>query len=322
MSHRLLESVRRHRGRLVVGLTALLTAAAALVVVPQLASAAPPPPPPTELVVDSALSFAVPNTPGRGSSYVVKDVPFTVSFHTDQPLSTTRATTVSLTVAASGPDPAVTVTTSVAKYVTTGSFTGLLRSAAANDVLLTVTAQDDLGLVGTLNINVLDKSVTVPKSANVTLTGIGGGGGPGVPCVATPADQTCGDLRLPETGGVLSDQFLSQGLCPVGIPCRRTGPYSMQAIVAIDSATYNRANPIEFVAKCDKTLCPGKGVKDYGVYVQVFANTPPVLSPPCAAKGVVGSDQDFCTDYIQSKRDGAGDVHLYVEARDDLKIIW
>jgi hypothetical protein len=83
-----------------------------------------------------------------------------------------------------------------------------------------------------------------------------------------------------------------------------------------------RDNPVVFVAKCDKSLCAGKGIKTYTLKVQTDLGTAPIVSPPCAAKGVVDSGKDFCTDYVQSTRDGAGDVLLYVLFAADAKIIW
>jgi hypothetical protein len=319
MSHRLLESARRHRARVIAGLTLLLAAAATSVAAPQLASAAPAPTA-TAITVTSALSpsISVPNTPGAGTSYIVKDVPFTVSFTTDFPLSTTHDTTVTLTVT-NGPDAGTTASTSVPKDATNGTITGVVLPTVANGVVLSVANPDDPAVTpGTITVDVLKNHLSAPSTSK--LTGIGGGGGPGVRCVPTATDPTCGDLLLPETNGVLSNQLLSQGSC-VGV-CRTPAGSVLQALVEVDPTIYNANNPIEFVAKCDKTLCPGKGVKTYTVMVQLTPTSTPAVSPPCLSKGVVTPPQMFCTDYVQSSRNGAGDVLLYVELPIDAKIIW
>ncbi|MGY2874245.1 hypothetical protein ACVW00_001435 [Marmoricola sp. URHA0025 HA25] len=318
MSHGVLDPVRRHRSRLVAGLT-LVLAAGALFVVPPLASASPAPTA-TAIIVDTAFSasITVPDTPGVGASYVVQDDAFTVSFHTDLPLSTTHDTTVTLTAAGTS----VTATGIVPKDVTTGTISGVVLPDPANGVVLTVTAPDPAVAAGTITVDVLATSLTAPSSTK--LTGIGGGGGAGLKCVPTTNDPTCGDLLLPESAAVQSGELLSRGSCAnvcgtiTGADLRSV----LQLLVKVDPLVYNKSNPIEFVAKCDKTLCPGKGVKTYSVKVQLKPGDPVVVSPACLSKGVIASTQEFCTDYVQSSRNGAGDVLLYVELPIDAKIIW
>jgi hypothetical protein len=318
MSERLPKRARPRGSRL---LGALLITVAGLVA-PTTWAVAAPPLTATAITVTQVYtpSITVPDTPGAGAPYVVAGVPFTVDFATDAPLSTTRSTTVTLSVT-SGPDAgAVTASVDVPKNVTSGSLTGVVLPTSANGVSLRVAVADVAVAAGTATLDVLKSSLSAPASSK--LTGIGGGGGPGVPCRPTAADPTCGDLRLPESHGVLSDQLLSTGAC-AGV-CSTTAPGAavLQLLVAVDPAVYHRQNPIEFVAKCDKTLCPGKGIKTYSVSVQLTPGSAPQVSPPCPAKGVVGATQDFCTDYVQSSRDGAGDVLLYVELPVDAKIIW
>jgi hypothetical protein len=104
--------------------------------------------------------------------------------------------------------------------------------------------------------------------------------------------------------------------------CNGKGSFLFQVLVAVDDDVYNKDNPIEVVAKCDKALCKGGGINSYNVYVELTPGSGAQLSPPCTSKGVVSDGQDFCTDYVQSRRDGAGDLYLYVELPIDAKIIW
>jgi len=305
----------RYRRRIATGLAILLAIAAAAFATGSLAEAAPPPPPPViQLTVSnvSTPSITVPNTPGAGAPYVVKGVPFTVDFTSNLPLSTNKSTSVILTVT-SGPDAGdVSATVDVPAGGTTGTFTGVVLPSEGNQVGIKVAVNDRKTTVlpGTRAFDVLKTSLSAPSSS--TLTGFGGGGGPGVPCNASPTDPVCGDLQLAEPNGVLSNQLLAQG----------AGGSFLQVLVAVDPAVYNQANPIEVVAKCDKSLCSGKGIKSYSVLVQLTPGSPPVSSPACASKGVVDPGLKFCTDYVQSTRDNAGDVHLWVLLTEDAKIIF
>ena len=81
-------------------------------------------------------------------------------------------------------------------------------------------------------------------------------------------------------------------------------------------------HPFTFIAKCDKSLCAGKGIKSYKLKVSLDAGVAPTTSPACTAKGVVNAGAEFCTDYVQSTRDGAGDVLLYLLFVRDARIIF
>lgn len=266
-------------------------------------------------------SIDVPNTPGAGDPYIVRNVAFTVDFILDAPLSTNKSTTLALTVL-TGPDAGnVTVRYDVPAEATSGSVTGVVLPSAYNGVTLQLadTTRRSEVAPDTATIDVLKTSSTAP--ANSKLTGWGGGGGVGVSCRPTTADPVCGDLLLPESNGVLSPQLLSQGACnTLDGRCGANGSF-LQALVETDPGVYNKQNPIEIVAKCDKTLCQGKGVGSYQVAVQLVSGAGLVTSPPCTQKGVITSGE-FCTDYISSKRDIAGDLLLVVLVPYDAKIIF
>jgi hypothetical protein len=315
----LTNSIRRHRTRVVAGLAVLAAAATGLVVAPQLASAVPPPPvviTAGPVTVDPS-SVAVPAA-GKYAPFVIKNVGFSVHFATSATLSNT--TTFTLTVD-SGPDKGLVLGT---YDMPKGDQSGDIVAAsgvptAANNVSLKVSARGTTA--GLTRVDVVDKFVMGASSA--ALIGIGAGGGEGVPCnpTSTVGDQTCGDLYMP-AGASVSGQLLTQGLCDAD--CKYSTGSVLQWLADLNPAPGFdfHANPITFVAKCDKTLCSKKGVSSYSVKVQTDVSVAPIQSPACAAKGVVDAGKDFCTDYVQSKRDGAGDVLLTVLFAADAKIIW
>jgi hypothetical protein len=318
MSH----SPARRRNRL-IGLLAVVAVAATMLVTAPSAEAGKPSKPgqtPTTaatITIDPVRSTAVPETDGiRGASYVVHGDSFDVGFTTDVPLSTSKTTTVVLTVT-SGPDRGtLSLTTDVAPGVTAGTITGAVLPTPANNVTLKVAvdARKTDVTPGTLTIDVLKTSLHVATPSN--LTGIGGGGGPGVPCDPTPADPNCGDLILPTGSTVNTGLLLAQG-CGLD-NCVE----SYLQLLFGTSAPASKTNPFTFIAKCDKSVCAGKGIKTYKLSVSLDAGTAPTTSLACRDKGVVNAGAEFCTDYVQSTRDGAGDVLLYLLFVRDAKIIF
>jgi hypothetical protein len=247
---------------------------------------------------------------------VVKNLPFDVHFTTNIPLSTSKTTTVVLTVA-SGPDQGtVSISYDVAPNVTSGTIGGAVLPTPANGVALKVAvdARKTDVTPGTRSVDVLKTSLPAPQSS--ALTGIGGGGGIGTACDPTPADPVCGDLILPPGSTANTPLLLAQG-CGDSV-CLSS---YLQVLFGV-SADASRSNPFTFVAKCDKSLCAGKGIKSYKLKVALTADATPVTSPACTVKAVVNPGADFCTDYVQSTRDGAGDVLLYLLFVRDARIIF
>ncbi|RNM13827.1 hypothetical protein [Nocardioides pocheonensis] len=319
MSHHVIAAVRRRRTAL--GWAALLLAVPA-VVLGNLSLASASAPVTATITVAKVYSPSIPgpSDPG-GAQLVVKSVAFTVDFTTDAPLSNGGSTLVTLTVT-SGPDKGLVLGSA---SLPGGQQSGSVVAAAgiphaANNVGLKLTAKSPGTAPGTATVDVLKTFVSAPGSS--TLTGIGGGGGAGVPCDPSPTDQTCGDLRLPSSSSATSGLLLTQGLCAGATGCNLTAGSVLQWLANLDPSV-GPTNPVVFVAKCDKSLCPGKGIKTYTVSVEKSGTHDVFPSPPCAAKGVVDDvDLGFCTDYVQSTRDGAGDVLLYVLFAKDAKIIW
>jgi hypothetical protein len=311
--------VRRRRTRL-IGLLSVVAVAAAMLVTAPIAEAGKPAPAPAATISItnvSTPSIQVPTSGGSADlSYVVKNTPFDVTFSSDMALSATKTTTVVLTVT-SGPDQGtVSPTIDVAPGSTGGTFTGVVLPTPANNVTLKVAvdARKTDVTPGTLTVDVLKTSNSY--STPSTLTGIGGGGGPGIPCDPTPEDPNCGDLILPSGSTVNTGLLLAQG-------CGEQNCVESYLQLLFGTTTdADRANPFTFIAKCDKSVCTGKGIKSYKLSVSLDANKTPTTSPACTDKGVVNSGAAFCTDYVQSTRDGAGDVLLYLLFLRDAKIIF
>lgn len=319
---RLLEPVRRHRIRFMAVLAALAAAGAGLVVVPQLASAAAPVPITISVGKAHMTQVTVPAQDSKYSAFVFKDAEFAVPFRTSAPLSTSTTTKVTLSIDSGKTKSIVLGTVDLAPNDQDSEIiapSGL--PTVANNVTLTISVKGSSVTPGTTTVDVVGTHV----SSAVALTGIGAGGGPGVPCnpTSTPGDQTCGDLVFPE-GATVPAQLLTQGLCTTD--CKFSGGSVLQWLATLSGV--DTTHPVTFIAKCDKSLCSGKGIKSYHVFAQTdikdTGGNPvfPTESLPCSSKGVVDTGKDFCTDYVQSTRDGAGDVLLYVLFAADAKIIW
>jgi len=329
MSHSTRTSVSRGSHRLRTPLALLLAAIAGIVTAsfgPGSASAAPTPK--TIITIDTAYTQPTPPAAnGRGPSYVVAGQPFTVTFHVSAPLSTTKTTRLLLT--SSSAAGTISIPFDLEATKTWGIIPDAVLDHALNNVQLKLDVAPSKNTVqpGTLNVDVLKTSLRIPASGAGTsslLVGFGGGGGVGVPCSPTPSDQVCGDLIVPSTRTVTSDLLVSQGCitCDIG-----DASSFLQALFVAptpgatpeEQLAYARQNPLTLIVKCDKSLCAGKGIKSYNFDVLLTPTSEWTTSQACATKGVVDADKLFCTDYVQSTRDNAGDLLLYVLFADDLK---
>lgn len=225
-----------------------------------------------------------------------------------------------LSVKATGPGTLSSSTISMAGGVSSQDFS-LSYSTYAPNVSVTVSVpngrQASTVAPGTSNLFDVQKYLdTYASSPGVPFRQGEGAGG----CAdATTDDPVCGVAILPHgagSGGVL----LSVGGCdPVrDVNCKN--PLVVQMIAnfndALGNPLYSKTDPATVLVICDKTACKGKGVSSYNVYATLSsingANPALSVSPPCAVKGQVNVDSDFCTDYVTSHRDNAGDLLLYV----------
>ena len=127
---------------------------------------------------------------------------------------------------------------------------------------------------------------------------------------ATPAAPVCGIVILPQ-GASSPDVLLSLGPCDdtAYSGCGDARGSIVQTIVGLDG--YTRTSPATVLIKCDKTVCGGGAIHTKQLSYTRFGNAPLTTAEDCPAKGTVGLGQLACVDYVQSRRDGSGDTHLY-----------
>lgn len=288
-----------------------------------------PPDPATQIrfVAVSTPSIALPDAPGTPASFIVQDVPFDAAVEfldgagNPAPLSSNQDVKLRLSVG-TGPDsPADLAVLTVPKGQTTASFSGVSLATPANGVVLraaSVPKKPADAIAGdSAPVDVLEQFVAAPASSG--LVSIGGAGDAGTGCEATPSSPVCADLVLPNAAGVLSDILLSLGACDAVVEC--TGSV-VQALVGLSPDAYTRDAPATLVMKCDKTLCGGGGIPSFDLLVDLTYDGAPTTepAPACPSKGTVGADQTFCVDYVQSTRDNAGDLHLFLLFVQDARV--
>lgn len=138
--------------------------------------------------------------------------------------------------------------------------------------------------------------------------------------VVDKAHPMCGLVQLSAgaTGGV----GLSLGACPVGQPCS-SGALVTQLIANLsdssNTALYSRTSPATMTIICDKSICGQAGVTKFTALWAQLATDDLRPAPACPSKGIIGPDQTYCTDYVSSTRDNAGDLHLVVLFLQDVR---
>ena len=288
---------------------AVLTAVLAVAATSAPAGAAP--------VKGSLAVLAVTDTES-GLAAPVQDRPFDVVVQVldaaGQPTTVSQATTIALEEVA-GPGELGGHTTAVIPRNGSGAtISGATYSQYANGVDLRVRSVSGVALA--------PADVTV----DVALTAVGRAANPNVPlelsdpaCVApTPEVPTCGYLLLPN--GARGNVTLSLGSCD-GIPdteCRAVGNTTALVAMALAELTdadgnplYGKQNPATLIVACDKTLCGGQGVPKLPLLYDLDNTGALLLAPACPDKGVLGTDQKACIDYVQSTRHD-GDLYSYL----------
>jgi hypothetical protein len=150
-------------------------------------------------------------------------------------------------------------------------------------------------------------------------------------CHVTESDPICVELILPAGTGpgpaILAlgtcTNYFGVGTCAAGVLIR----YLPNLKDADGNDIYTKSFPWTMIVHCDKSggACPGKGVKSYNVLIDgnddgVFLTPPACLSanhdiidPSLTVTLPDGSTKpaEYCTDYVSSHRDNAGDIQLY-----------
>jgi hypothetical protein len=162
------------------------------------------------------------------------------------------------------------------------------------------------------------------KTATVGTAFTDGIGGDTACANATSTAPVCGIVVLPRGAG--ASVLLSVGVCDVGgsyAPCyegsKKTGGAVVQALFAQPSTPYGVDDPLTIIVKCDKTLCGTGSIQDLLVTYSLGGNAPLVAADPCPAKNTMATAGTPCVDYVQSKRDGSGDTHLYLLTDRDIR---
>lgn len=282
------------------------------------AASAAPPPPAGSLDVAVSSNVSVPATAGAPALLIERSVPFDVTVTVldvdGNPLvlSSSKSTTVHLTV---GGEAVGTVVVPGGASSATGSAT---VATSANDLRVHAVAKVPAGtkvneppLDGDSNaFDVMGDVASIPQSMLNDPNVLVSAAGVNAPCEATVQKPTCVDLLLPF--GATSAAFFATGECDAAVAC--TSPdRELQLLLANFGAGTSNTNPATAIVKCDKSLCPGGGIQTYTLQVSLSGDgaLPSSAAPACASKGVVDTG-DFCVDYVQSKRDGSGDTHLYL----------
>jgi hypothetical protein len=192
----------------------------------------------------------------------------------------------------------------------------------ANQVSLTVSAGKGSKAISTSSsesqlFDVIKTFKPVPSIVGAGSAGIGGDSSNNC-SVATSANPVCGILVLPF--GTSSPALLTLGACDATYAkCGSTKGDVVQALVDLSGGSYSKTAPATLIVKCDKSLCGGGAIQNVHLSFSLGGNTPLGDALACPAKNTIGADQDACVDYVQSKRDGSGDTHLYLLFDHDMR---
>ncbi|HSU01251.1 MAG TPA: hypothetical protein VLK03_01775 [Nocardioides sp.] len=322
-------SLRRLLTLLVIGVLAAVLGGLG----PGPATAAPPAP--TEIRIDTITSAvtAPSGTPGTAIPTVLvvadQELTVTVSFYdsTGRPAAFTKDTRIAVT---SGQAAVTPLQTLVRKGVTRAGVTVSI-GVPVNQVRLTVAfttgkvSDSDTALDGE-RFDVLSELRFEGVTPEVAFeAGIGGRDD----CSqATAQDPVCGVVILPRGAGG-GEVLLSLGACEPdpepGAPpaidysgCGDERGVVVQTLADLEGYT-STTTPATMIIKCDKILCGGGSVQDQTLSYTLDGNADLGTAPACPAKGTLGPEP-ACVDYVQSKRDGAGDTYFYLLLLKDARV--
>lgn len=269
-----------------------------------------------------------PDVPSAPDILLAKGKAFTVTVNTGVPdgaggltplaASFNKDTTITLTsVAATGNSSAIKGKIVILKGESEGKV-DVTPAAAANGVVITATVT-----AGSTEAKAIPAASTDQFDVMGTESSPNGPGNnfwstktDGTACSPDKTTTTCADLVLPN--GTLQNLVLSTGLCDPALLGCGSNKLLVQALV--DLTGYSRTSPATLIVKCDKTACPGSGVPNFHLLVNLAPQGSLVdplqadgFAPSCTTKGVVDplpSPYTYCVDYRSSKRDNAGDLLL------------
>jgi hypothetical protein len=303
--------IRKHSliRRSLVVLSAVLLATAWAVGISTPASAAPA----------KALEIvSVTNTQESGLGLLVQGQEFAVEVRvvTNSGRTTTVSEETRITVTASEPTlEGKSQNGTNATIPANGSgttFSRLTFSPFNNDVVLTVSVQSGVELLADeISVDFALTAVGREAEPNMVVTDDA--------CVApTEVVPICGQLLLPHGAmsngpGGRSDVVLSIGSCENLGPCRTVDGIALVATGAFNAGElYDKTSPATLVIACDKVLCGGTGVPKLPL-IYTFNNDGDLdqRADGCPRKGVIGTEQKACVDYVSSTRSD-GDLYLHL----------
>jgi hypothetical protein len=313
--------VPRRRGLVFLLLCCLVAALGGLV--GTTAATATSPTAPVTMVITSVTGAQAPaGTPNASVPFALVKAgdPFTVNVaffdSASNPASFNNDTTLKVTSTAGTLSPSTGVAQAGA---TTAQITTSLATAA-NQVGLTVTVASGpaKGLTtgppaAGQRFDVLSQLRFEASSTDFT-QGIGGDAN----CTnATKTAPVCGIVVLPN-GAASSQVLLSLGACD-STGYSKCGSTKGSVVQTLFAGTYPSDAPATLILKCDKTLCGVAAIQNVHANFTLTGNGSLEQAPQCPAKNTVGPGQHACVDYVQSKRDGSGDTHLYLLFTGDLR---
>ena len=266
-----------------------------------------------------ALTFTSVADHASGFPAPVKGQPFDVTVTAvdvnGQPAAVNKATPISLSVLVGAGTLSGTTTGSIPKNSTTGTISGAVYSAFGNFQKFGVSSPQLTGTDFTVDVQaLLAFTQTKPNKAAKIST-----------CTAMSATQpTCATLLLPN-GAVSTQTLVTEQSCrtDLGFTCRSLSGVTALMVdgIANFGTLYSRSAPATLIVGCDKTICGNGGVKDFDLLAQLKNDPTPGLAPACPRKGQIDPNaaQGYCVDYVQSTRDNAGDLFLYLLFADDVR---
>jgi hypothetical protein len=229
------------------------------------------------------------------------------------PATYPTATSVNLT--APGPGQLATTQATIPAGASTATIATSYSSPTAALQITARTVNNKSALTGTSAAFPIELVLSLLDGESAALKD-GTAGADGSACTTVDAAHPmCGLLSLPSGAG--GRVALSLGVCPAGQTCR-DGALVTQFIADM-ADRYTRTSPARMTIVCDKSLCGGGGVPKYRALWSPTGTTELVTTPTCPAQGVIGADQEFCTDTVSSRRDNAGDLRLVVLFLEDVR---
>ena len=269
---------------------------------------------PTPTLIASAVTSTIappcgPPACSVPSVLAVVGTPFTLTVTltaSGVPAAFKQDTTLTLTATGGGTiSPASVV---MPANLSTKSFS-VSYSTYTNGVTITASAGTGKKAPAATPSNAFDVLQTIKTDNASPHTPFQDGSGVGNCATISASNPICGILILPN--GSNSNILLSTGSC-VGIGCNTKGVVTQVIADLTSTPLYTNSAPAELFIRCYRTICGQGGVNKFKALASLSATGALQVSPACPAKGTVGPNQSFCTDYVSSNRANADELDLVV----------